>query len=262
LLREERTSDQYQQSGRRGRGKFQRTYHSTLFAVPPAKGNERITGSSAETRAPTPCGSGIKVPLAIILALALCFSALLRANESEPKIVGMETSLGKLETGTIASEMRLSPDGKRIAQLVVRDEQYFIAINDQMSPAYDGVTKDSLRFSPDGKRYCYGARIGDRKFVIVDGKEYSAFDGSAAGMPVFSPDSQHFAYIAVSVTTMSLIVDGREVYRDERFVKDSLGFDGSNSLHVLTLRDGQIIRARFDVMSIPSNPLTTPPNNP
>ena len=61
------------------------------------------------------------------------------------------------------------------------------------------------------------------------------------------------AYIAVSLTTMSLMLDGREIYRDERFVKDSLCFDGSNGLHVLTLRDGQIIRARFEVMSIPRN---------
>ena len=70
----------------------------------------------------------------------------------------------------------------------------------------------------------------------------------------FSADSQHFAYIAISVTNMLVMLDGREVYRDEHFVKDSLGFDGSNSLHVLTLRDGNIIRARIDVLLIPERP--------
>ena len=264
------------------------------------------------------------------LACLLCGSALvatLEADEPEPKIVGLETTLAKLETDSVPSEMRFSADGKLVAQLIVRDEQYFIAINEKMSPAYEGVTKDSLRFSPDGKRYCYGARSGDRKFVIVDGKEYPALDGCAAGMPVFSPDSahfayvalrggkqcvvrdgeagpdfemvsseaplfspdsqhlayiakdgdhnlvvldgksgerfrniaglsfspdsQHFAYVAAAVTSMSIILDGREIYRDAHFVKDSLRFDGSNGLHVLTLRDGRFIRARFQLMTIP-----------
>ena len=119
----------------------------------------------------------MKFPALLFLTLVSAIPTLLRAADEEPKIYVLETGLSKLESGAVPSEMRLSPDGKRVLQLVVRDDQYFIAINEQMSPAYDGVTKDSLRFSPDGKRYCYGARIGERKFVIVDGQEYPAFDG-------------------------------------------------------------------------------------
>ena len=141
----------------------------------------------------------MKFPVLSVFALALAISGQLRATDKEPKIYVLETDVAKLESGAVPSKMRLSPDGKRALQLVVRDDQYFIAINEQMSPAYDGVTKDSLRFSPDGKRYCYGARIGERKFVIVDGQEYPAFDGPS-------------------------------------------------ELHVLTLRDGRVIRARIDVL--------------
>ena len=47
------------------------------------------------------------------------------------------------------------------------------------------------------------------------------------------------------------MLNGREVYREKHFVKDSLAFDGANGLHVLTLRDGDIIRARIDLLLVP-----------
>ena len=148
--------------------------------------------------------------------------------------------------GSAAGMPVFSPDSQHFAYVALRGGKQCVVRDGEPGADFEMVSSAPPLFSPDSKRLAYLAKDGGRGLVVLDGKAGEPFRNIAAMS--FSPDSQHFAYIAISVTNMLVMLDGREVYRDERFVKDSLGFDGSNSLHVLTLRDGQIIRARIDLL--------------
>ena len=227
----------------------------------------------------------MKFPVLSVFALALAIPSQLRATDKEPKIYVLETDVAKLESGTFAGEMRLSPDGKRYCYGARIGERKFVIVDGQEYPAFDGCADGMPVFSPDGQHFAYVALRGGKQCVVRDGEPgtdfemvssvpplfspdsqrlaYLAKDGDRglvvldgkAGEPYrniaamsFSPDSQHFAYIGMSAASMVVMLDGREAYRDEHFVKDSLAFDGPSELHVLTLRDGHVIRARIDVL--------------
>ena len=148
-------------------------------------------------------------PTLLFLVLAPAFSSL-GADDDKAAIRATVRAdrLGKLEEGSVPSELRISTDARRVAQVVLRDDGSSVVVDGVASPTYDGLATGSFHFSPDGKRFGYGAKIGDRKIIVVDGKEYPAYDSSAAGMPVFSPDSAHFAYIALRNGKSCVVLDG------------------------------------------------------
>ena len=145
-----------------------------------------------------------------------------------------------------------SPDGQHFAYVALRGGKQCVVRDGEPGPDFEMVSKIPPLFSPDSKRIAYLVKDGDYGLIVIDGKPGERFRNIAAMS--FSPDSQHFAYIGMSAASMVVMFDGREAYRDERFIKDSLVFDGANDLHVLTLRDGRIIRARIDVLLVPERP--------
>lgn len=63
--------------------------------------------------------------------------------------------------------------------------------------------KDSMRISPNGKRVAFLSvkqRFpgGTQWFAVVDGKDEKKYDLVGRNSAVFSPDSKHLAYVAVS----------------------------------------------------------------
>ena len=91
-----------------------------------------------------------------------------------------------------------------------------------------------------------GSVQGEHSRVVLDG-ELRAVYRKIVGL-AFSSDSRHFAYIGMSQTTISVTVDGHEVNRKASYMKDSLGFDGPNQLHVLTMHIDEIIRIQLDLV--------------
>ena len=65
----------------------------------------------------------------------------------------------------------LSPDGKRVAYVALKDAKMLVVVDGQEGPEYDAIDKATPVFSPDGKRVVYRAQKGEKKLVVVDGQE-------------------------------------------------------------------------------------------
>jgi hypothetical protein len=92
----------------------------------------------------------------------------------------------------------LSPDGKRLASMVRRGNQWFAVVDGIESQPWDwindlgGLAGACAGFSPDGGHFSYVGFRGGKKFVVVDNKESA--DGWM-GCAVFSPDGKHAALV-------------------------------------------------------------------
>ena len=60
----------------------------------------------------------MKFPALLFVTLASAIPTLLKAADEVPKIYVLETDLAKLESDSVPGDMRLSPGGKRVLQLV------------------------------------------------------------------------------------------------------------------------------------------------
>lgn len=154
--------------------------------------------------------------------------------------------VGALDPDTAPSVLRSSPDGKRVAQVVVQNDRSYVVVNDQKSKPYDAIVTDSLQFSPDSKRVGYGAILKDRNVVVVDGVEYPAFDASAAGMPIFSPDSKHFAYIAKRGEKYCVVLDGKADPDFDLINPVGFGFSPDGSRFAYAAKEGEFARIVVD----------------
>ncbi len=85
-----------------------------------------------------------------------------------------------------------SPDGRKVAFIVHKEDREAIVINGEVGPEFENVEHPC--FSPDGRRFIYKAREDGKEFVIIDGKKGEKFD--RVDVPIFSPDGRRIAYIA------------------------------------------------------------------
>jgi len=136
------------------------------------------------------------------------------------------------EKDCYASDFTFSPNGKRMAYILVRISEelmalpsefteilqepveeieecrakYFVVVDDEESQDYDFVRK--LTFSSDSKRLFYIAEKEAKEFVVVDNKESQAYD-KIKGFFV-SPDGKHLAYFIKSGEKWRLVLDNKE----------------------------------------------------
>lgn len=85
-----------------------------------------------------------------------------------------------------------SPDGKKLALVGVREDQYFVVEDGRKSAPYAEVHE--LLWSPDGSILAYAARIDNDWFSVVNGKRGEPFD--SVGYLRFAPDGKTLSYAA------------------------------------------------------------------
>ena len=151
--------------------------------------------------------------------------------------------LGSLpKRGLTAGTLRISPDGRHFAGVIVRGEKWTVYVDGVESPEYDAVTEDSIHFSADSKRVAYGAMRGGKGIVVVDGKEYPAGLACAIGFPIFNATGEHFLYVAAHPENKaSVIVDGKEGETWEALMKGGPVFSRTaitSSMSPRTAREG------------------------
>jgi Tol biopolymer transport system component len=160
-----------------------------------------------------------------------------------------------------------SPDSKRFAFFAATDGDRILAVVDgKAGQPWDSVIKESFVFSSDSTRFAFVAKDGDSGRVVVNGEAGPRYR-NVAGF-TFSPDGKHFAYVAMFEQSMAVIVDGVEMATGRSFIKDTLRFDGSQQLHVVSLEGNRLIRVQIDLIGLPSaaGPASggarAPPGNP
>ncbi len=112
-----------------------------------------------------------------------------------------------------------SPDGKRLAYVGHRAQQWFLVVDGEPEVPIEGIVDHALTFSPDSRRLAYAAAKADRRcYLVVDGKAGPVHDGIGGSLPpgvtlnqasmqtgyglgsatsiLFSPDSRRIAYLA------------------------------------------------------------------
>lgn len=161
--------------------------------------------------------------------------------------------LGSLPKGLTAGSLRVSPDGKRFAVVVVHGDKWTVWVDGVESPEYDAVTDNSIHFSPDSKRVAYGATRGGKGFAVVDGQEFPAGLACVMGFPIFDPTGERFLYVtAQPENRASVSVDGKEGETWEALAKGGPVFspDGKHFLYVV--KDGKGTRAVVDGIAGPA----------
>ena len=148
----------------------------------------------------------------------------LNREVSEQPVIRIDPAWGLgRSTGTFGSYYPIdtfSPDGKRVAFMVYKDQKQHVVLDGTPEEAYDAVY--ALTFSPDSRRFAYVAREGAFYFVVLDGAEGKRYlgssrpssptepDPSSVSVPAFSPDSRHLAYVAKVDDGYCAVVDGVE----------------------------------------------------
>ena len=174
----------------------------------------------------------------------------------EPRTAGNppvhREELGSLPKGFKVGTLRLSPDGKHFAGVIVRGDRWTVYVDGVESSEYDAVTEDSIHFSPDSKRVAYGTTRDGKGFAVVDGKEFTSGLACASGFPVFSATSEHFLYVAAqSENRASVVVDGKEGETWEALMKGGTVFGPDGSRFVYVVKEGRGGRAVVDGVAGP-----------
>jgi WD40 repeat protein len=136
--------------------------------------------------------------------------------------------------------IRFSPGGAHLA-FAGRQSVFLDGVEGKR---YAEVLADSLCFSPDGGRVAYVAarRLG-RYLVATDTGEGEEYDEILQGSLAFSPDGKHVAYVARRGAKWVLVVDGVETGGYDAFPAGApYVFGGSDTVHAVALRDGELIR--------------------
>ena len=161
--------------------------------------------------------------------------------------------------------LTFSPDSRRVAFRTMRhkDGKQIVVVDGVDGPPYEWVKSDPI-FSPDSQSVAYVAGSTEEGFVVRDGREHSRYRtlhtavpasgrGQRAPFLTFSPDSRHLAYTARKKDTgrWVLVVDGvegKEYDKDFFYAGSRTVFDNADSLHIIALRDGQIILAETKIV--------------
>src|SRR5262249_715626 len=101
----------------------------------------------------------------------------------------------------------------------------------------------NLTFSVDGKRLAYVARRGEQWLVVADGKDGKLYEQVAGGTLGFTHDGRSLAYAAQASkegTAGVLVIDGEERTRYERILPrpNQTLHVGADSFSYVAVRDG------------------------
>ena len=195
-----------------------------------------------------------------MIGRSVCFAAMLMlsatlacAQTPAPVAAGPATieDLGPLPATVVGRAM--SSDGRRIALACQEDQKFWVSVDGQDGPEYDGINKDSLAFSPDGKRVAYVAKKREQWVMVADGQAGEGF-ASLSG-PIFSPDGKRLAYLASRAGGQAAVVDGQasETYEHIEWVFFSadgkhVGYAVNKDQQRLMMVDGQAGPAYDDLV--------------
>jgi hypothetical protein len=171
------------------------------------------------------------------------------------------TRLGGIGNGLTRTHALVSPDGRRVAQLIHRGEAQlvgdirkrdllitfpggkdFVVLDGKPGKEYDCITNVSMSFSPDSSRFAYRGEYGrplldegSTALYVIDGVEGKKYD--TVGKFVFSPDNKRTAYVAKKRKKDLVVLDGVELDLHEIIVEQSLAFGDDGALTYTRARD-------------------------
>ena len=112
----------------------------------------------------------------------------------------------KVDSSWIQASLKISPDSRRVAYVVIEKGKQFVVVDGEEGKQYDGIAEETPIFSPDSKRVAYTANVGKKCFVIVDGEEGKQYDVIVKDTLIFSPDDpdsiHYMAFLSSSVYTV------------------------------------------------------------
>jgi roadblock/LC7 domain-containing protein len=129
-----------------------------------------------------------------------------------------ETLICKIDYARSMDSLVASPDGKHVAQLLIKGDGYgCIAFDGKEGKIYQGATRDGLSFSPDSSQLAYYAQQDGKWFVVVNGVEgKNRYKNGFFGKIIYSKNSQHMACFAITETQNNegqktvAVIDGKE----------------------------------------------------
>ena len=139
-----------------------------------------------------------------------------RANRDERPFIVVNGAAQALEGKALNVGLEYSPDGKRLAHIVVAANGRMRMVVDGVAGAeWEGISADAAEegekfwFSPDSQHMAYVAERGFKWFLVGDGVEGQPYHGLAAIR--FSPNSKHLACLASVAVGRRVVIDGAEV---------------------------------------------------
>lgn len=129
-----------------------------------------------------------------LLALTLGTTQFAAAQPAKPKLTVKETVVGKLDKDYV--QAALSPDGSRMAVLVVKGQKRQVLVDGAGQAEYEWIIQNSLRFSADSKRVAYIAQPGDKVVAVIDGRESKPYREIVQSTVIFAPEGSRYAYFA------------------------------------------------------------------
>lgn len=134
-----------------------------------------------------------------------------RADETgHARVRVKETIIGFEEPGMSEEMFVASPDGRRVAYVVMDSDGLAVVVDGVKGETFEGMAKDSLVFSPDGKHFGYvGTRPPRKQCVVFDGVVHEYRGVSKQGI-VFSPEGGRVGWVAEKDGDQVAVIDGQE----------------------------------------------------
>jgi hypothetical protein len=152
-------------------------------------------------------------------------------STGRPRVRVRETIIGFNDPNMNEESFVSSPDGKRVAYMVMAGEGLAVVVDGEKGEAFEGIAANSIVFSPDGKHLGYvGTRPG-KQYVVLDGRVHEYTGVSKQGI-VFSPDGAHHGWVALRADrTQIAVVDGVESAPYEDIAAQGIVFSPDGRRH-------------------------------
>ncbi|MEP6766014.1 MAG: hypothetical protein ABJB66_17000, partial [Gemmatimonadaceae bacterium] len=108
------------------------------------------------------------------------------------------------------SAISFSPDGKRMAYVVRKDDKWLMVVDGVESAAFDDIELGAVSFSDDSRHVAFIGRRGGKSVVVHDGAEGKVYDEINQQRPKFLHASDRVLYTAKAGDKYFVAVDGKE----------------------------------------------------
>jgi DNA-binding beta-propeller fold protein YncE len=132
-----------------------------------------------------------------------------RDSSGRPFARATETVIGFNDPAMNQDSVLASPDGQRIAYVVMASDGLAVVADGVRGPVFQGLVTESMVFSPGGAHLAYVGILPGRQCVVLDG-EVHEYRGVGKQGVVFSPDGRRHAWIAASHAGQLAVIDGVE----------------------------------------------------